>query len=348
MAIEFKDYYKILGISRSADFDEIRRAFRKKARLYHPDVTGNDLRAENKFKELNEAYEVLGDPGRRQRYDEFTLQWPPGSNFQDIPGWDQFGETRSGMNGGRSQHFTFTGAGFSEFFDQLFGPQGKQAFEQSTRPLRSEVRDDGDGRGDDLESDLWVTLEEVGTGTVRPITMKRAVRCKTCYGVGQYNAHSCEACAGSGSILRTDTFKVKVPVGIAEGACLRVQGQGEEGFQGGEPGDLYLRIRYTSHPEFHIEKGQLTYLLEVTPWEAVLGANVSVPTLDGRVSIKVPAGSQSGTKLRLRGRGLPARDGSAGDLVVTLKLQVPTATRDRERVLWEELARESTFHPREN
>ena len=210
MAIEFKDYYKILGVSRSADTEEIRRAFRKRARLYHPDITGNDRRSEDKFKELNEAYEVLGDPARRQRYDEFTIQWPPGSRFQDIPGWDQFSETRAGANGGRSQHFTFTGAGFSEFFDQLFGPDGKRAFDQADRPLRSEVHNaDSDGRGDDLESDLWVTLEEVAKGTVRPISMKRAVRCKTCYGVGQYNAHSCEACAGSGSILRTDTFKVK-------------------------------------------------------------------------------------------------------------------------------------------
>lgn len=348
MAIEFKDYYQILGVSRSAGDDEIRRAFRRLARLYHPDITGNDRRAEDKFKELNEAYEVLSDADKRRKYDDFSLHIPLDSHFTTDEAWANFGregfQTRGGQNS--SQHFTFTGAGFSDFFNELFGPNAGRNFDRSEPRLKSEVREDDSGA--DLETDLWVTLEEVSKGALRPVNIKRVVRCQTCYGMGQYNAHPCERCDGLGTQIRRDTYQVRVPQGIAEGALLRLAGKGEEGIQNGRSGDLYLRIRYAKHPEFHIEKGSLVYELDLAPWEAVLGTTATVPTLTSKVTLRVPPGTQGGQKLRVRARGLPNADGSTGDLLVHVKVQVPPATRERERELWQELARESAFHPREH
>jgi curved DNA-binding protein len=351
MAIDYKDYYKTLSLAQNASEEEIRLAFRRLARMYHPDKTGNDPSAENQFKEINEAYEVLSDPSKRQRYDEFlgacqSSAWGP-------EGWQNFtraGEGRSfGSSAGR-EHLRFDGAGFSEFFEQLFGRRGERF--QSRRPEQPEAREKSGGtsdlRGDDLESDIWVTLQEVSSGAVRPITMNRAVKCPTCLGMGQYNAHPCDKCDGKGSLLHVDTYKVKIPKGIKEGTFLRVPGRGEEGMAQGQAGDLYLRVNYTAHPEFRMEHGTLVHDLELAPWEAVLGATVSVPTLEGKAMVKVPAGTQNGRKLRLKGRGLPSADGSAGDLILNVKVQVPNSARSRERELWEELAKECHFVPRDN
>jgi len=340
MAIEFRDYYIILGVSRSAGDDEIRKAFRKLARMYHPDITGNDRRAEDRFKEVNEAYEVLSDPERRKKYDEFTLIWPAGTDWQNFPGSGTASSTQPGQSGNnRSEHFTFTGSGFSEFFEQLFGQASSQNFKRSQRQNSEYFQDTAD-EGNDLETDLFVTLEEVISGTVRPVTMKRAVRCMTCYGMGQYNAHSCEKCHGTGNIVQTSSFQVKIPRGIPEGASLRVEGQGEKGLVG-EAGDLYLKIHYRSHPEFHVKDGALIHELELAPWQAALGTTAEIPTFNGKIQIKIPAGSQPGQKLRVKGKGLPQMRGGNGDLFVELKIQVPAASDSRQRQLWEELARET-------
>jgi len=339
MAVEFRDYYVILGVSRSAGDDDIRKAFRKLARVYHPDVTGNDRRAEDRFKEVNEAYEVLGDPERRKKYDEFTLMWPSGNDWQFPPPWEEPASGSSKAKTGRSDHFTFTGTGFSDFFEQLFGQNSSQQFKRARNPGAEFYQDTVD-EGNDLETDLYVNLDEVARGAVRPVTMRRAVRCSTCYGMGQYNAHTCEKCRGQGNIVQTNSFQVKVPAGIPEGACLRVEGQGEKGLIG-EAGDLYLKVRYAKHPDFHVDNGQLVYELELPPWEAALGTTASIPTFSGRVNIKVPAGAQSGQKLRLRHYGLPRLKGNAGDLLVQLKIQVPPATDSRQKQLWQELARET-------
>jgi curved DNA-binding protein len=336
MAVEFRDYYVILGVSRSADEEEIRRAFRKLARLYHPDMTGNDRRAEDRFKEINEAYEVLGDSERRKKYDEFTLMWPNGNDWQFPPAWE---DPDSKAKTGRSDHFTFTGTGFSDFFEQLFGQNANPKPPGSKSP-GAEFYQDTANEGNDLETDLYVSLEEVARGSTRPVTLRRAVRCMRCYGMGQYNAHSCESCHGQGNIVQTSSFQVKVPPGIPEGACLRVGGQGEKGLVG-EAGDLYLKVRYTKHPEFKVDNGQLVYELEIPAWQAALGATASVPTFSGRVNIKIPAGAQPGQKLRLKGRGLPQLKGGAGDFFVQIKVQVPSATDSRQKQLWEELARET-------
>jgi curved DNA-binding protein len=351
MAIEYKDYYQTLGLTQNASDEEIRSAFRRLARTFHPDKTGNDPAAETQFKEINEAYEVLGDPARRQRYDEFIGAWKSGGWGPD--GWENFVRSEAGATGpnferhGGHEHYRFDGAGFSEFFEGMFGRKG--AGQPRATPRREpQGNDAADLRGDDLESDIWVTLEEVASGAVRPITMNRAVKCPTCLGMGQYNAHACEKCEGKGSLLHTDTYKVKIPKGIKEGVFLRVAGRGEQGLAQGPAGDLYLKVHYTAHPEFRMEHGTLVHDLELAPWEAVLGATVSVPTLEGRATVKVPAGTQNGRKLRLKGRGIPGAEGGAGDLILAVKVQVPNSARSRERELWQELANECRFVPREN
>lgn len=351
MAIEYKDYYEILGIDREAGDEEIRRAFRKLARTFHPDKTGNNAEAESRFKEINEAYEVLGDPDRRRRYDEFHHSWQTSPSADEA--WRNFAGARVPGAAGRAEHFTFSGAGFSEFFDQLFaeepGPStGRPREEEPSLRSRREVEEQTDGRGDDLESDIRVSLEDVANGATRSITMKRLVRCRKCFGLGQYNAHPCEECSGRGSTLQNDTFAVKIPRGIREGAFLRVPRRGEEGANGAPPGDLYLKVCYAGHPDFQIENGQVVYDLEVAPWEAVLGSSVNIPTPAGSATIRIPAGTQNGSKLRLRGRGLPTAEGDFADLFVRVKVQVPKSASENERPLWEQLARECQFSPRDN
>jgi curved DNA-binding protein len=357
MAIEYKDYYEILGVARGADDEEIRNAYRRLARMYHPDKTGNNRDAEDRFKEINEAYEVLGDPSRRSRYDDFTGAWEDGLTGDEA--WQNFTRKRQFADAGGRNHYQFDGPGFSEFFDELFG-RGSQARRPQNGGRRSEPEPEQkphtnsgpsgsiDGRGDDLETDLWVTLDEVVNGAVRPISMKRAMKCTTCYGMGQYNAHPCEACNATGNVVVNETCKVKVPKGIQQGAFLRVPGRGEKGIANGPAGDLYLKVHYAKHPEFRVERGALVHDLELAPWEAVLGATLTVPTLTGPTTIKIPAGTQNGARLRIKGRGLPSSDSSAGDLLLTIKIQVPPTAADRERQLWEDLAKESPFHPRHN
>ena len=346
MAIEYKDYYEILGVTRGANDEEIRQAFRRMARMYHPDKTGNNPDAEDRFKEINEAYEVLSDPNRRDRYDDFAGAWESGLTGDEA--WKNFARNSQFGSGDRKDHFQFDGPGFSEFFDELFPRHGGSRNGPAKKPKPSEQKGPVDGRGDDLETDLWVTLDEVVNGAVRTIGMKRAIKCATCFGMGQYNAHPCEACKGTGNILKDDTCRVKIPKGIKEGAFLRVPGRGEEGIANGPAGDLYLKIHYTAHPDFHVDRGMLVHDLDLAPWEAVLGTTIPVPTPAGPANIKVPAGTQNGAKLRIKGRGLPGADSTPGDLIVNIRIQVPGTAAARERQLWEELAKESAFQPRHN
>lgn len=349
MAIEYKDYYEILGLQRGAGDDEIRNAFRRLARQYHPDKTGNNRDAEDRFKEINEAYEVLSDPTRRDRYDNFTGAWEAG--LTDEEPWKDFARRNEFAASGGRHHFQFDGHGFSQFFDELFGAKGARRGRPrndapgSTSPPRERSID---GRGDDLETDILVTLDEVANGVVRTVSTKRAVKCATCLGMGQYNAHPCEACSGSGEHVASEACRVKIPKGIQEGAFLRIPGRGEQGIANGPPGDLYLKIHYAAHPDFRVERGNLIHDLDLAPWEAVLGTTLSVPTLAGPASIKIPAGTQNGAKMRVKGRGLPAADATTGDLILNIRIQVPGSTALSERQLWEELARESMFQPRHN
>ena len=341
--MEFKDYYQILGVPRSAGDEDIKKAFRKLARQYHPDVAKNKKEAEEKFKEINEANEVLSDPAKRKRYDELGANWKQqGAGFQPPPGGHRQSRQR---RGGDPNEYQFNGTGFSDFFEQFFsgsrgaGTGGFESFGTEEEVFAA--------RGRDVEADIMVTLEEVANGSVRSISLKRAVLCQACDGTGLSGQRPCPICGGSGQTERIDQYQVKIPAGIHAGSKLRLSGRGEKGHGSGSAGDLYLRVNVARHPEFHIEDDILHHELELAPWEAALGATVSVPTLSGKVQIKIPPGTQSGHTLRVRGRGLPVHKSSPGDLHVVTKIVVPEKTTDEERGLWEQLASKSGFKPRE-
>jgi curved DNA-binding protein len=343
MPVQFRDYYEVLGVPRTASDEEIKRAFRKLARQYHPDVAKDKKAAETKFKEINEAYEVLGDPAKRKKYDELGPNWKQGAEFRPPPGWEGFmGGNRGGGRPGGYQEFHFGGTGFSDFFEQLFGSSGRNA-----RGFRGGgVGDDLAERGEDIEGDIMVTLEEAVKGSLRTISVEHGVTCDNCGGTGERNRRVCPACGGAGRVHKTEQYQVRIPPAVADGQRLRLAGRGEAGIGGGRAGDLYLRVRLAKHPDFQVEGSDLIYEAELAPWEAVLGTQLSVPTLDGRVNIKIPPGTQNGQRLRVRARGLPKRGGGPGDLLVATKIEVPAKLSDSERAAWEQLAKTSRFNPR--
>jgi curved DNA-binding protein len=326
MPVQYKDYYDILGVPRTAGDDEIKKSFRKLARQYHPDVAKDKKKAEEKFKEINEAYEVLGDPAKRKKYDELGANWKSGADFRPPPGWGDFtgGQTFRGRGAGAEEfEFHFGGTGFSDFFEELFGARrrsGAGGFGRATDFAGEEPAE----RGRDIEGDILVTLDEAMRGSVRTVNVRHQ----------------------AGRTVKTETHQVKIPPGVTDGQKLRVAGRGEAGSGGGAAGDLYLRVRLAKHPDFDVEEHNLIYEAELAPWEAVLGANLSVPALDGRVNIKIPPGTQNGQKLRVRGRGLPGRNGARGDLIIVARVAVPAKVTEVEKKLWEQLARESKFNPR--
>src|SRR5260221_13285563 len=318
MAVQYKDYYEILGVPRTASDAEIKKSFRKLAREFHPDVAKDKKRAEEKFKEINEAYEVLSDAAKRKKYDELGVNWKQGAEFRPPPGYEHFGgqpvRGRGAGQGGEDFEFHFGGTGFSDFFEQIFGSMGRRGgFGRATNFEEEALA----ARGRDVEGDIMVTLEEAARGSIRSVSVRHD--------------------------SRTETHQVKIPSGVTEGQRLRLSGRGEHGSGGGTAGDLYLRVRIAKHPDFDVEEHNLIYEAELAPWEAALGAEISVPTLSGRVNIKIPAGTQSGQKLRLRGRGLPP----SGDLIVAPKILVPVKMSDAEKKLWEHVKRESNFHARD-
>jgi curved DNA-binding protein len=202
-------------------------------------------------------------------------------------------------------------------------------------------------KGRDLEGDILVTLDEAMKGSVRSVSVRRGAPCDRCGGTGERAGHLCNACGGTGQIQKTETYQVKIPAGVTEGQRLRVAGRGEAGLGGGAAGDLFLRVKMAKHPDFTLEDHNLIFEAEIAPWEAVLGAEISVPTLDGRVNIRIPAGTQNGQKLRVRGRGLPKRNGEKGDIIVQAQIEVPEKINETERKLWQQLAKESAFNPRQ-
>lgn len=315
MAVKFRDYYATLGVGRSASADEIKAAFRRLARKCHPDVNPGDRRSEERFKEINEAYEVLSDPKKRELYDRLGPNWKAGSDFTPPPGWENiridFGESGSGFGSGSFGPGLGTG-GFSEFFESLFGDLRGKA-----RPTASRSGKGWSARGEDIEIEAALALEEAHRGVTRRIVL--------------HDGRSLE---------------VKIPAGVREGSVIRLAGQGESGANGRNNGDLYIRVRLGKHPVFTVNNDDITVQVPITPWEAVLGAKIQVPTLEGAAEMTVPAGAQSGQRLRLRGLGLNRRRGGRGDQFVQLSIAVPTQPTPSERALFEQLARESSFCPR--
>jgi curved DNA-binding protein len=310
--MKFRDYYQILGVERNASQDEIKRAYRKLARKYHPDVS-KEADAEARFKEVGEAYEVLKDAEKRTAYDQFGQDWKAGQDFRPPPGWDA-GYEFSGPGGGASD--------FSDFFETLFGGGRMGGFSQgsfSQGPRRS--------AGQDHHARIMISLADAYTGETRTLTLQAP----------EVSAH--------GHVSRRQrSIKVNIPKGVTEGQRIRLTGQGSPGTAGGSTGDLYLEVGFEPHAFFSAEGRDILLDLPVTPWEVALGATVQVPTLGGPVDLKIPAGSQSGNKLRLRKRGLPGNP--AGDQIVTLRLETPIADTDEKRALYERMREELPMNPR--
>jgi curved DNA-binding protein len=305
--VKYRDYYTILGVSRDASKDEIRKVFRQLARKYHPD-TNQDPEAEARFKEINEAYEVLKDPEKRQRYDALGSSFRAGQEFRPPPGFGTFEFTEPGGGGGAF--------GFSDFFDMLFGGVGGVGGFGGGAGARMQRQ------ARNFETELSISLEEVQRGGKRAFELVRP---------DQLGAKR--------------RYEVSIPPGTRDGAQLRLRGQGEA-VAGGEAGDLIVHIRLKEHPHFRVEGDNLRTEVAIAPWEAALGAKIPIPTLAGSVTLSIPPGTRSGRTLRLGGQGLSRTGGGQGDLLVSVRIEVPETLSERERELFEALAKESTFRPR--
>jgi curved DNA-binding protein len=310
--MEFKDYYKILGVDADADGKAIKAAYRRLARKYHPDVSAEE-NAEHQFKEVSEAYEVLKDKDKRAEYDMLRQHGGAGG-FEPPPGWQP--------GGFQSDPGDFQG-GFSDFFEQVFGQSGHGSRQGYSR--RQFVH-----RGEDIELVMAIFLEDSLKGESQTIS----------YDVPSFDEQ--------GHLVRQKrTLKVKIPAGVIEGERIRLKGQGAPGIGDAPDGDLYLQIKFAPHPLYVVEGSSLTITVPVAPWEAALGCKMQVPTLDGAVSVTVPANSQNGKRMRLKGKGL-GKGSQRGDLYVVLRIVMPDSASEKEQALWRQLSEESTFSPRKN
>jgi len=292
--MEYKDYYKILGISRDVPQDELKKAYRKLARKYHPDVS-KEANAEAKFKEIGEAYEALKDPEKRAQYDQFGSSYQHGQSFNPPPGWG--GPGGAGMGGGN----------FSSFFESMFSGGGMGGNDQFF------------AQGEDVNAKITVSLEDAFNGA------KKSIR-------------------RPGGANQTGTINVKIPAGITSGKKIRLAGQGKAG-AGGEAGDLFLEINIANHALYQVEDKDVIINLPISPWEAALGAKVTVPTLAGKINLTIPSNAKSGQKMRLKGRGLPGKQ--AGDQIVVLQIMTPPADTPEAKQLYQQMAEELNFNPRE-
>ncbi|MGH8140248.1 MAG: DnaJ C-terminal domain-containing protein [Steroidobacteraceae bacterium] len=329
--MEYRDYYQMLGVGRTAAADEIKKAYRRLARKFHPDVS-KEANAEQKFKEVQEAYEVLKDPEKRAAYDQLGSDWKSGQQFRPPPDWGSGFEFRGGprarqggaRRGGARQEEAFEDAeGYSDFFSSLFGARGFGGV-GGENPFSSSG---GRRAARDHHARVDIDLEEAYAGTTRTLELKRP-----------------ELKPDGTLDLKTHTVRVTIPAGVTEGQLIRLAGQGEQASGGGRPGDLYLEVRIKPHTVFQLDGRNVTLTLPIAPWEAALGAAVTVPTPGGPVEMHIPAGSQSGQKLRLRGRGLPGQP--AGDEYIQLKIVVPPANSPEARALYEQMSEKMAFDPR--
>ncbi|HLB34289.1 MAG: hypothetical protein A3F67_06505 [Verrucomicrobia bacterium RIFCSPHIGHO2_12_FULL_41_10] len=312
MPAKFRDYYEVLGVAKSATSDEIKSAFRKLARKHHPDLAKDKKTAEEKFKEINEAYEVLGNPENRKKYDAYGANWsqPGAGGYASQGGGRNFNSTAGGFGGmdGMGGDFHFGGTGYSDFFEQFFGTRRGRAYGGGTD--FEEVPQ----RGNDVEADILVTLDEVLHGATRQISFRK------------------EGAQGP------QTYTVKIPQGVHEGQRIRLAGQGGLGGARGEAGDLYLRVRLQKHPDFRIEESNITCDIEIPAWQAVLGGEQMLPTPEGRIKLKIPAGTENGKKFRIPGRGLPEKGGKRGDFYAVVEIKIPTNPSEKEKALWKQLS----------
>jgi curved DNA-binding protein len=320
--MDFKDYYATLDVSREASTDEIKRAYRKLARKFHPDVS-KEVDAEARFKEVGEAYEVLKDPEKRAAYDQLGANWKAGQEFRPPPGARTGGFRYASSGAGGAEQF----GEFSDFFETLFG-QGRASGDMgdfggaggSARGgRRFHYRQAGPARGEDQTARIQVSLEDAFRGASRTIDLRQPD-------------------GGRRSI------RVAIPRGVTEGQRIRLAGQGLAGLNGGAAGDLFLEVMFEPHPIFEADGRNVLLSLPITPWEAALGETIGVPTLGGRVDLKIPPGSQSGGRLRLKGRGLPGKP--PGDQIVTLRIETPPADSDEAKQFYEDMRGRLPYNPR--
>ena len=326
---KFIDYYSILGVPKTASEAEIKSAYRKLAMKHHPDRNPGNKEAENKFKELNEANEVLSDRQKRQTYDQLGKDWRQGQNFTPPPG--PTGATGYGGGAG-GQGFEQFGD-FSDFFRSMFGGAGAGDYGQSggETDFESFTRGAGGARSSqgDMESELHLSLADVLRGGTQALTFSYKSACPECGGRGRQKTRACQACRGEGHSLETREIRVNLPKGLRNGTRIRLKGQGRRS-PSGRNGDLYLSIYIAPHPDFTIEGDDLQTPVHLMPWDAALGAEISIPALDGAVKIKLPAGSAAGKRLRISGRGLPRKDGSRGDLYAVIVIDIPPSLTQRQ------------------
>ncbi|MBN8548021.1 MAG: DnaJ domain-containing protein [Deltaproteobacteria bacterium] len=329
--MKFQDYYETLGVSRSASKEEIQKAYRKLARKYHPDVN-KDKSAEEKFKSMSEAYEVLKDPEKRKQYDALGANWKAGQDFRPPPGW----EGGAHFSGGNAQQFDM--GGFSDFFEAFFGGAAA-AGQRPGAGARSFSFGFGEQPGfggvseepvQNSEATMTISLEDAFKGATKEISLESI----------DYNAQGQPR-------SQKRNYRVKIPAGTTEGSIIRMAGQGAS-MPDGRRGDLLLKMKLAPHPYFRVSGQDVVTDLRLAPWEAALGAKVPVHTLDGELKLTVPAGSQSGQKLRLKGKGLPKANGQPGDLYAEIKIVIPDKLSSGERELLEKLAAVSHFNPRQS
>jgi len=346
--MEYKDYYQILGVSKSADAAAIKKAYRQLARKYHPDVNKDNPEAEARFKDINEAHQVLSDPEKRKKYDQLGANWDKYKNF-DFQGQGapfDFSQFRTyspggGPSGGRTK---FTG--FSDFFRAFFGGGGdifggtEDLFSRTQGPTTR-------ARAADLNAELEISVREAITGAHKQVTINQESLCPQCGGRGMASGGVCPGCSGQGRVLRPDRIDVKIPAGIHHGARLRLRGKGGMAAGGQSRGDLYLRIRIRSDSLFRLDGRNIVCEIPVTVFEAVLGAEIEVPTATGKVKMRIPPETENGKTLRLRGKGLPAMGRHpAGDQIVKIRVVLPTNLSAREKELFHELAKNRRENPR--
>jgi curved DNA-binding protein len=312
--MEYKDYYKILALARNATQDDVKRAYRKLARKFHPDIN-KDPGAEAQFKEIGEAYEVLSDAEKRAAYDQLGEQWRPGQEFRPPPNWDA--------------GFEFSGAGspdaagqFSDFFSSLFGGMGRRE-----PPRRGHT--EFSLRGEDHHARILIDVRDALDGATRTISLRAPALDE-----------------GGHVVLRERTLNVTIPRGITQGQHIRIKGQGAPGIGRGDAGDLLLEVQLKKDPLYRVLGRDLYLDLPLAPWEAALGASVKVPTPQGPVMLKVPAGTAQGQELRIKGRGMPASE--PGDLYAVIKIVLPAANTAHARQIYEDMARQLAFDPRAN
>ncbi|HVA26266.1 MAG TPA: DnaJ C-terminal domain-containing protein [Chloroflexota bacterium] len=345
--VDYKDYYKTLGVAKGAPDKEIKQAYRRLARKYHPDVNPGDAKAEDRFKEIGEAYAVLGDPEKRKKYDQF------GPSLRNGSFWHE------GRYGPRNAPHPYTardfakefetettirgmGSGFSEFFEALFG-QGAAAERAAATgygaPAARPRPEAPPARGGDIEQSIEVTLEEVFSGGNRIFSIQIPELCPTCHGSALVNGKLCATCQGAGTVTRGRRIDVKIPPGVRDGSRIKLSGEGNPGATGGPKGDLYLVVKVQPHPTFDRQGNDLYVEVPVPLLKAVLGGEVEVPTLKGtRLSMRVPPETQNGRTFRLSGQGLPALRGDEhGDLYSKVRVILPTNLSARERDLFQEL-----------